>query len=115
MKFGGRCENVKLEMGYYHLKSHMFSIEMGGCDFVLGEEWLRTLGPVTMDFKDLYMSFTQDYHTHTFNGLQTGSPKIISSHRMEKRLKKGHSGIIAQFHSIKGVEYLQPTIPYDRK
>ena len=40
-------------MGNYHLKTHMFSIEMGHYDRVLGEEWLWTLGPITMDFKDL--------------------------------------------------------------
>jgi hypothetical protein len=36
MKFGGHCENVHLQIGDYHLKSHMFSIDMGGCDIVLG-------------------------------------------------------------------------------
>lgn len=50
MKCGGRCENVKLQMGDYQLKTHMFSIHMGGCDIVLGVEWLHTLGPITMDF-----------------------------------------------------------------
>jgi hypothetical protein len=38
MKCGGHCENVHLQIGDYHLKSHMFSINMGGCDIVLGEE-----------------------------------------------------------------------------
>jgi hypothetical protein len=40
MKCGGKCENVKLQMGDYLLKSNMFSIEMGGCDVVLGVQWL---------------------------------------------------------------------------
>jgi hypothetical protein len=44
MKCGGHCENVCLQIGDYSLKSHMFSIEMGGCDIVLGVEWLHTLG-----------------------------------------------------------------------
>lgn len=44
-------------MGDYHLKTDMFSINMGGRDIVLGVEWLRTLGPITMDFLELYMSF----------------------------------------------------------
>jgi hypothetical protein len=57
MKCGGHCENVRLQMGDYSLKTHMFSIEMGGCDIVLGVEWLQTLGPITMDFHELYMSF----------------------------------------------------------
>ena len=36
MKFGGSCENVRLQIGEYHLKYHMFSIDMGRCDIVLG-------------------------------------------------------------------------------
>jgi hypothetical protein len=36
MKCGGRCENVCLQIGDYHLKYHMFSINMGSCDIVLG-------------------------------------------------------------------------------
>jgi hypothetical protein len=51
MKCGGSCENVLLQIGQYHLKSHMFAINMGGCDIVLGAKWLRTLGPILMDFK----------------------------------------------------------------
>jgi hypothetical protein len=57
MKCGGHCENVCLQIGQYHLKYHMFSIDMGGCDIVLGVEWLCTLGPILMDFKDLTMQF----------------------------------------------------------
>jgi hypothetical protein len=30
MKCGGRCENVRLQIGQYHLKSHLFAIDMGG-------------------------------------------------------------------------------------
>eukprot|EP00253_Pinus_taeda_P019183 PITA_19183 len=88
MKCEGRCENFKLQMGDYQLKTHMFAIHMGGCNIVLGADWLRTLGPITMDFQELYMSFKQNNHTHTLRGLQAGAPSIISSHRMEKLLKR---------------------------
>ena len=110
MKCEGRCENVKLQMGDYELKTHMFAIHMGGCDIVLGAEWLRTLGPITMDFQELYMSFKQNNHTHTLRGLQAGPPSIISSHRMEKLLKKVHHGIVAQFNAIQVVETQSPQI-----
>ena len=69
IKCGGGCENVKLQLGEYHLKTHMFVIDTGGCDIVLGVEWLCTLGTVTMDFKELYLTFTQNYHTHTLKDL----------------------------------------------
>ena len=104
MKCGGRCENVRLQIGHYQLKSHMFSIDMGGCDIVLGVEWLRTLGPILMDFKELTMQFQQEGQKYQFQGLTAGSPEIISSHRMENILKKGHSDIISQIHSIQAVE-----------
>jgi hypothetical protein len=100
MKCGGCCENVRLQIGDYHLQSHMFSIDMGGCDVVLGADWLRTLGPILMDFKDLTMQFDHEGHQYKFQGITVGSPEIISFHCMEKLLKKGHSGVIAQLHVI---------------
>ena len=60
MKCGGRCENVCLQIGDYHLKSHMFAIDIGDYDIVLGADWLRTLGPILMDFKELTMQFNQE-------------------------------------------------------
>jgi hypothetical protein len=111
MKCGGHCENVCLQIGDYNLKSHMFAIDMGGCDIVLGVDWLRTLGPILMDFHNLTMQFDQGGHKHKFQGITAGSPEIISSHRMEKLLKKGHSGVIAQLHTIQATEI--PPVPQD--
>jgi hypothetical protein len=104
MKCGGRCENVHLQIGDYHLKSHMFSIDMGGCDIVLGADWLRNLGPILMDFKELTMQFDQEGHQYKLQGITVGSPEIISSHRMENLLKKGHYGVISQLHAIQATE-----------
>jgi hypothetical protein len=104
MKCGGHCENVHLQIGHYHLKSHMFSIDMGGCEIVLGVEWFHTLGPILMVFKELTMKFQQDGKRYQFQGLTVGSPKIISSLHMENLLEKGHSSIITQLHSIQVVE-----------
>ena len=66
MKCGRRCENVCLQIGHYQLKSRMFSIDMGGCDIVLGVEWLHTLGPILMDFKKLTMQFQQEGQRYQF-------------------------------------------------
>jgi hypothetical protein len=57
-----------------------------------------------MDFKDLTMQFQHEGQQYKFQGTTIGSPEIISSHLMEKLLKKGHSCIIAQLHSIHVVE-----------
>jgi len=47
------------------MKTYILPISMGGCDIVFGVEWLHTLGLITMDYQDLYMSFTQEAHTYT--------------------------------------------------
>jgi hypothetical protein len=111
MKCGGRCENVHLQIGEYHLKSHMFAIDMGSCDIVLGADWIRMLGPILMDFKELTMQFDQEGHQYKFQGITTSSLEIISSHRMENLLKKGHSGVIAQLHAIQATK--TPSVPQD--
>jgi hypothetical protein len=60
MKCGGRCENVHLQIGEYHLKYHIFGIDMGGCDIMLGVEWLSIVGPILMYFKKLILQFDQE-------------------------------------------------------
>jgi len=111
MKCGGHCENVKLQMGDYHMKTHMLSIAMGGCDIALGLEWLCTMGLITIDYHELYIIFTQESHTYTLRGLQAGSPEIISSYRMEKMLKKYHHGVIAQFYAIHVHDHTSLVVP----
>jgi hypothetical protein len=111
MKCGGSCENVCLQIDDYHLKSHMFAIDMGGCDIVLSADWLGILGPILMDFNELTMQFDQEGHQYKSQGIIVGSPKVISSHRMEKLLKKGHSGVISQLHAIQAKE--TPPVPQD--
>jgi hypothetical protein len=104
MKCGGCCENVHLQIGDYHLKYHMFAINIGICDIMLGADWIRNLGPILMDFKELTMQLDQEGHQYKFQGITVDSPDIISSHRIEKLLKKGHSGVIAQLHAIQATE-----------
>ena len=39
-----------ISIGYYNLHSNMFAMPLGGCDVILGTQWLRTLGPILWDF-----------------------------------------------------------------
>lgn len=66
MKCGGCSEIMCLQIGDYSFKSHMFSIEMCGCDIALGVQWLHTVSPITMYFEELYMSFLLVGHHYTF-------------------------------------------------
>ena len=61
-------------MGDYHLKTHMFSIDMVGCDIVFNAEWLHTLGLTTMDFQNLYTIFVKESHTSILQGIKANPP-----------------------------------------
>ncbi|KAI5328451.1 hypothetical protein L3X38_027848 [Prunus dulcis] len=49
----GYCDAVPLAIGTYVYTSDMFALPLGGCDIVLGVQWLRTLGPILWDFERL--------------------------------------------------------------
>lgn len=104
MKCGGHYENFKLQMWDYYLKTHMFVVDIGACDIVLGAEWLRTLSLVTMDSKELYMSFVKDSHTINLKGIQEEPLEVIILHYMEKLLKNGYFDIISQLNSIEALD-----------
>jgi len=83
MKCGDFFGNVHLQFGQYHLKYHVFSIDMGYCEIMLSVEWLHTLNPITMDFKELSMKFQQEGQQYKFQGIIVGSPKINTSHLLK--------------------------------
>ena len=87
-------------MGDYNLCYDIFSLPLGGCDVVLGTQWLRTIGPILWDFAELWMQFSINGTKHTLRGLQPGSLNLIHSHQMENLLKKSSHGVIAQLHFI---------------
>jgi hypothetical protein len=73
----------------------LIHVHLTGCDIVLSAKWLRILGPITMDFLELYMSFEKDGNSYTLKCLKVGCCKIVITHCMEKLLKRGHYGIIS--------------------
>ena len=70
--------------------SHMFDIEMGGCDIFLGDECVRTLGPITMGFLELYMNFQKNGNLYILKGSKETIREIVNYNCMEYLLKKGH-------------------------
>ena len=91
----------------------MFSLPLGRCDVVLGTQWLRTLGPILWDFAELWMQFSINGKKHTLWGLQLGSLRIISMHRMKNLLKKSSHGVITQLHFIQMQPSAVSTNPLD--
>lgn len=56
------CLNFTWSIQGHQFQSSVMILPLGGCEMVLGIQWLATLGDVLWDFKNLKMAFT--YHSH---------------------------------------------------
>ncbi|KAF7139795.1 hypothetical protein RHSIM_Rhsim06G0000800 [Rhododendron simsii] len=75
-------------------------LPLGGCDMVLGVQWLSTLGPVLWDFKNLKMEFTVLGAKHTLKGGEVPAIQLVDVKTMEQYLRRHPLGVMAQMCSI---------------
>lgn len=61
-------EGFKWNMQGAEFEANVRLLPLGGCDMVLGVQWLSTLGPVLWDFKDLRMEFKTKDRKHVLRG-----------------------------------------------
>jgi len=108
---GGKCHNIKVNIGDYNLTTTMYAIPIGGVDVVVGVQWLETLGNITMNLKQHFMRFKLDGIQYQLDGFVPPPSQVISSHRMEKLIWKGAPGIIARCYSLEGSEEIKIVIP----
>ncbi|KAI5343165.1 hypothetical protein L3X38_011041 [Prunus dulcis] len=74
--------------------SNMFALPLGGCDIVLGVQWLRTLGPILWDFERLTMKFWHGNEQICLSSSKPQPPRPISCQQMDKLLHSGCYGVI---------------------
>jgi hypothetical protein len=60
-------------MGEYNLENPMYVIPIGGVDIVMGIQWLRTLGTMSTNYKDLFMRFELAGIKYELKGLRYAS------------------------------------------
>ncbi len=87
-------------MGDYQLDTPMYAVSMGVADIILGVQWLTTLGTIEMNFQELFMRFQSKGKVVELRGLKAKSSQMVSSHQMQKFLKKGVDGFVAQLCSL---------------
>ncbi|XP_056690204.1 uncharacterized protein [Spinacia oleracea] len=95
------CEIESIPSQGKTFTADMMLIVLGGCDMVLGVQWLATLGPICWDFKALLMEFTIDggqfvlkVRDVSFMSLHKAEFQQPSSDELET-LKYKHSDIFA--------------------
>lgn len=91
------CPQVPITLQNNLFLIHFHLLPLEGADVVLGMKWLRTLGPITVDFYIPKISFTYQNNAITI----TGDPKSLPTHSTyNKFCYLLHTDSIASIHLL---------------
>ncbi|RVW69998.1 Retrovirus-related Pol polyprotein from transposon 17.6 [Vitis vinifera] len=74
----GQCRGLTLTIQGYSVIADYYILPVTTCQLVLGVQWLETLGPIEMDYKQLTMNFKVEGTPQTFQGLRRTSIEALS-------------------------------------
>lgn len=60
VKSSGCCKSTSFTIGGYNCAIGHYTLPLGGCDIVLGVQWLSSISLVLWDFQLLTMEFVKD-------------------------------------------------------
>jgi len=71
-----------------------FHVPIGGCQMVLGVEWLRNFDDVTLSYKDQKVKLLSQDKVWKFQGISTGEMELVQAESMDKSVYQSAKGWI---------------------
>ena len=81
------CKRFTWEVQSYQFTADFLVMPLGGCEMVLGIQWLATLGDIVWNFNSLRMSFTTDAGSCVIQGITTTRIKLVSGTNLLKMMQ----------------------------
>jgi len=75
----GVCKGTKIGIGKDTFTIDCFALPLDGFDIVLGVKWLKSLGPISFDFRALWMAFWRDGLPACLYGIGSDSQPTITA------------------------------------
>ncbi len=94
LTYDSKCSKIKLMLQGQELFVDFFLLPLEDYEVVLGIKWLSILGDVSQNFSKLIMKFFINGRQVTLKGRHGGKVTTITSHRMERVLRKTHTGFL---------------------
>lgn len=86
------CQGITWTIQGKTFKEDLGIINLGGCDIVLGNDWMKKYNPVKFDHEKNIVTIGRKGNKVVFKGHSTeGRLNLLSSSSMGKLIKKGHS------------------------
>ncbi|KAL8171875.1 hypothetical protein V2J09_023679 [Rumex salicifolius] len=108
------CQQFEWIMQKHKFAFDMRILKLGGCDMVLGVDWLRKFSPLTFDFKELKLSFMRDGEPIELVGFkEQAMVQMIKGTRLQKLLNKNVPLVVTQIghcYSLEGKTVELPAV-----
>ncbi|KAL5706540.1 hypothetical protein ACHQM5_024694 [Ranunculus cassubicifolius] len=88
------CPDFMWTVNGVTFRSEVRILELGGCDLVLGVQWLKAIGPVVMDFSKLQLQFQHQGNTVTLQGSNAQQPLSFMSLSAVQHFSQGNPNAI---------------------
>ncbi|KAF7119456.1 hypothetical protein RHSIM_Rhsim13G0234900 [Rhododendron simsii] len=96
----GVCAAFTWEMQGEVFTTEVRVLAIGGCDMVLGVQWLSNLGPILWDFKNLQMQFQVADHPFLLKGNSGCKVEQMNSKQVGRALQQTNQGCMIQLFSL---------------
>ncbi|XP_070055402.1 uncharacterized protein [Nicotiana tomentosiformis] len=97
------CKGFMWKMQGKPFKEDLLIISLGGCDIVLGNDWMKTHSPTKFDHEKNYVTIGRKGNKLVLHGIpEEGKLSMISSKTMGNVLKKGQA-LLAHLFMINSV------------
>nr|GFB29219.1 hypothetical protein [Tanacetum cinerariifolium] len=83
------CEGFTWTLQGLEFTSDVFILPLGGCELVLGVQWLSILGDIKWNFKDLIMDFVYNDRRMVLRGTQKVALQWMSGKKQSKATSNG--------------------------
>ncbi|KAM1902895.1 hypothetical protein ACFX13_040481 [Malus domestica] len=102
VRSSGCCRDTALCLGGYNCVVDLYSLPLGGCDVVLGVQWLSSVSPVLWDFQLLTMEFSANAHHYKLTHSPPTAPLVqeVSLQHLDKEFSNSHLGLF--LYSMEG-------------
>ncbi|XP_026428676.1 uncharacterized protein LOC113324580 [Papaver somniferum] len=95
------CPQLKWSMQGHTIVENLRLLPLGGCDIVLGADWLKTLGDVLFNFSKLSISFKYKGKKITLQGVGKQTSLLqMSGEAVKKFLSSSSHGLVGHLFSI---------------
>ena len=92
----GSCQDILVFIQGGRFTTQAYILQLGGCDMVLGIQWLSSLGPIMWDFSSLKMEFNQGEKRILIQGMGLESSEVDCSPSFVQELKRAEMGLVLQ-------------------